>query len=386
MVANWASTKRHGRTSVMVVTFDLVSLDRLKWAGNPGRLCFIGGAFEAHLDFSVSLLHLIWKHHDHSLLTKTRTESQDLALHKAMTSTLMTNMRVLDYFEMHTISLWVSGVVFYDLPNSPGKSFSHAFRMSSKSSSRSSSATCCFEWTQYPIVSVWHFCKCVQSWVITNQRMENAEFQWTNQVKFAPTSGETQFPRCNCLGPNQSLASSSKRSAKCEKQAPANCGDLTLVDALDISQNFRSETRLTFPLEWSNSTIYDSMAKPRLCLATKSKSIFTRPAATYSFSWKQKALGATSSNHMHSFSWDANDDDQQLRLKHGTRTSFAKADGLNGWTMTNPLIPTSTNICRLIAVVWTLYFIETRSTLYAIHGIWIHMKYESTYLWINHHE
>lgn len=28
------STKRHGRTIVMVVTFDLVSLDRLKWPGN----------------------------------------------------------------------------------------------------------------------------------------------------------------------------------------------------------------------------------------------------------------------------------------------------------------------------------------------------------------
>lgn len=39
-----------------------------------------------------------------------------------------------------------------------------------------------------------------------------------------------------------SKASSSKRSAKCEKQAPANCRDLTLVDALDTSQNFRSET------------------------------------------------------------------------------------------------------------------------------------------------
>lgn len=145
--------------------------------------------------------------------------------------------------------------------------------------------------------NIWHFCKFVQSWVITNQRVENTEFQWTNQVKLAPTSGETEFPRCNCLGPNQSLASSSKRSAKCEKQAPANCGDLTLVDA-DTSQNFRSETGLTFPLEWSNSTIYDSLAKPWLCLATKSKNSFTGLAATYSFSWNQNALGATSSNHL----------------------------------------------------------------------------------------
>ena len=291
---------------------------------------------------------------------------------------------------MHTILLWVSDAVFYDLPNSPGKSFSHAFRMSSKSSSRSSSATC-FEWRQYPAVSVWYVCKCVQSWVITNQRMEDAEFQWTNQVKLAPTSGETEFPRCNCLGPNQSLASSSKRSAKCEKQAPANCGDLTLVDALDISQNFRSETRLTFPLEWSNSTIYDSMAKPRLCLATKSKSCFTRPAATSSFSWKQKALGATSSNRMHSFSWDANDDDQQLRLKHGTRTSLNKALDANvckSWWIKrmNHDEPFDSDInkhlstdscCMNFVLPWDIVC----NTLYRIH-----MKYESTYLWINHHE
>ena len=123
---------------------------------------------------------------------------------------------------MHTISLWVSGVVFYDLPNSPEKSFSHALRMSSKSSSRSSSATC-LEWRHCPIVSVWYFCKCVRSWVITNQRMENAEFQWTNQVKFAPTSGETEFPRCNCLGPNQSLAASLFIKAFCKVRKTGTC-------------------------------------------------------------------------------------------------------------------------------------------------------------------
>lgn len=244
-------------------------------------------------------------------------------------------------WEFWTISKCISDVVFCDLPNSPGKSFSHALRMSSKSSSRSSSATC-FEWRHCPIVSVWHFCKCVQSWVITNQRMENAEFQWTNQVKFAPTSGETEFPRPL----HQSVLQNAKNR------------HLQIVETWHLW------------MLWTHPRISDrkQAGYAWLCLATKSKSCFTRHAATYSFSWKQKALGATSS-HMHSFSWDANDDDQQLRLKHGTRTSFAKADGLNGWTMTNPLIPTSRNICRLIAVVWTLYFIETPSTLYAIHGI-----------------
>lgn len=206
-----------------------------------------------------------------------------------------------------------------------GSHFSHAFRMSSKSSSRSSSATC-FEWRHCPIVTYGISANLskVKSLQISEWRMTNSseQIKWNLHQHLVKQS----FQGATALDPTSHypVASSSKRSAKCEKQAPANCGDLTLVDALDTSQNFRSETCLTFPLEWSNSTIYDSMAKPRLCLATKSKSCFTHPAATCSFSWKQKALGATSS-HMHSFSWDANDDDQQLRLKHGTRTSLNKA-------------------------------------------------------------